>query len=78
MRQNQTKLPNRFRINTENFTKFTFRERLKILLGYNLTAQVDTAIDKRDGRCWQRVKFNLTALRTADAQIQENYQSTEE
>lgn len=74
----EQKIPRRFRVDTEHFKKFTLWERIKIALGYNLKLSIDTAMDKRDGRCWQKVVPSLTKAVTAAGQIRENIQAKEE
>ena len=63
------RLPNRFKCHFEAFRKLSWRERLKIALGFNLKIAVDVAVDKRDGRVWQNLVCTLTKEVNADGQV---------
>ena len=67
----QPKLPSRFAVELDSFRALKFRERLKILIGYNLTCSVKLLVDKRDGRVWSEYKVGLTKQRTATEQQRE-------
>ena len=67
----QRRLPNRFEIQFDTFKKFTWRERLKILLGYNLVVRVAIKVDKRDGRSWTSCLPALTPLKSEQAVIEQ-------
>ena len=60
----QRKLPNRFEIQADTFKRFTWRERLKILIGYNLIVRVSHRVDKRSGQSWLECLPGLTPLKT--------------
>ena len=67
----QRRIPNRFCISFDTFKKFTWRERLKVALGYNLVVRVDIKIDKRDGRSWTSCLPALTKLTSEKAVIEQ-------
>ena len=67
----QRKLPNRFAVEFDQFRKFTFKERLCVLIGYNPIARVRVLIDKRDGKAQTHVSVGLTALQDDKAVIEE-------
>ncbi len=59
----QQKIPNRFAIEFDEFRKFSFKERLCVLIGYNPVARVKVLVDKRDGRSWASCQVGLTPLK---------------
>ena len=67
----QRKLPNRFEIQFDTFRKWSWRDRLKILFGYNLIVRVAIKVDKRDGRSWTSCLPGLTPLTTEKAVIED-------
>lgn len=71
MSPNQPKLPNRFEVSFQNFRKFNWRERLKILCGFNAVVETTVRIDKRSGQTWQSSALTLTKEITADALVKD-------
>jgi hypothetical protein len=69
------KLPNRFKLQREGLFRLSFIERVRILFGYNILAEVTVLIDKRNGRVFTEerpdktvqdgIKLSLTPLLTA-------------
>jgi hypothetical protein len=62
------KLPNRFRVNLGFFRPLKFRERIKILIGYNLACDVSLLVDKRSGQVWNHCEVRLTKQATLTEQ----------
>ena len=60
---NQSKLPNRFAVEFETFSKFTWLDRLKVLVGYNAVVRTAVRVDKRTGQAWQMSVLTLTPLK---------------
>lgn len=60
----QRKLPNRFAVDFDSFRRFTFKERLCVLIGYNPVARVKVLINKRDGSAFTNVTVGLTPLKS--------------
>ena len=65
------KIPNRFCIEFDTFKRWSWRERLKILFGYNLVVRVAIKVDKRDGRSWTSCLPGLTPMTSEKAVIEQ-------
>jgi hypothetical protein len=62
------KLPNRPLIKFGGFRKLRLKERLLILIGYNLTCSVEVVVDRRNSRVLQRCYVSITKETEAAAQ----------
>jgi hypothetical protein len=65
----QRKMPNRFCVEFDTFKRWSWRDRLRILFGFNLVVRVNIMVDKRDGRSWTSCLPGLTPLTTEKAVI---------
>lgn len=65
------KLPQKFVVEFDTFRKLTFRERLKILFGFNLLALVKVVVDRRNTSVKQSTFILLTKQVGVDGQIAE-------
>ncbi len=60
---NQSRLPNRFCVEFDQFRKLTFLERVKILIGFNVVTTTSVKVDKRTGQAWTLSVLSLTPLK---------------
>lgn len=64
----QQPLPNDACIQSEHFRRLTWRERLKIAIGYNIKTIITTRVAKRQGHAQQACKVEVVPHSTAEDQ----------
>lgn len=61
---NRIKIPRRISVEFDTFHAFTWKQRLKILIGFNCIARVVMLFDRRDGSCHQQCAIKLTEFKS--------------
>lgn len=67
------KLPRRFVVRLSHFRRFRWKERLKILFGYNALIECDVKIDKRDQQVWDHCALTLTKETNVENQRKQDH-----
>jgi hypothetical protein len=70
---NNNKLPNKFVVEFDTFHELTFKERLKILFGYNLKSVSKVIMNRRERKTWAHTKLQLTKQLDPDGELREEF-----
>lgn len=65
------KLPNKLTVEFDSFRKLRFKERLQILLGYNIAVQTRVVVHRRDARVFGGTEVHLTKQVDASGQMKQ-------
>lgn len=70
----ENKLPTNFVVEFDGFRRLTFKERLLILIGYNLTTLSKVIVNRRGGSVKAHTAVVLTKQLSAEGQTREQEQ----